>query len=164
MEEIIFDLVAYFTYILAGSLKLALNFPHVVICIIRCGRTKRQWTLLLLCSWGWPWPCFHGRRTFWKLETIIPKEDKRACIKYNMYIVPLHQCLFSLISFLLPFNDFEVTMFNHLLIIILQRPKFFFSPRFCWLRFCCLYLVVGIGWTELGFAKSEPSLLKKFKV
>lgn len=41
-----------------------------------------------------------------------PKEDKRICKKYDGHVVPIHECLLSLICFCLPLTDFEVGIFN----------------------------------------------------
>lgn len=40
------------------------------------------------------------------------KENKRVCSKFDMCIIPLHECMFSLIDHIIPFNDFEES--NHL--------------------------------------------------
>lgn len=42
--------------------------------------------------------------------------EKNACSKYEGCVIPFHECLFSLIGFLLPFIDFEVGILNRLVI------------------------------------------------
>lgn len=36
--------------------------------------------------------------------------------KYERCVIPIHECLFSLIGFHLSLNDFEVGVLNHLMI------------------------------------------------
>lgn len=66
---------------------------------------------------------------------ILPKEDKSICSKYDGCIVPIHECLFSLIGFHIPFNDLKVEVFNYLLIAPLQLNQLFLA----YIKvFCCL--------------------------
>lgn len=43
-----------------------------------------------------------------------PKEDNRVCNKFEGCVIPLLECLFSMIDFRLTFNDSEVDVLNHL--------------------------------------------------
>lgn len=43
-------------------------------------------------------------------------EDKRECREYEACVIPLQNFLFSFIRRNLPFSDFEIGIFNHLLI------------------------------------------------
>lgn len=54
------------------------------------------------------------------LRLISPKEDKRICNKYNGCVVPLNECLFSLIGLCLPFKKIEIGVLNNLLIAPLE--------------------------------------------
>lgn len=41
---------------------------------------------------------------------------KGICSEYNWCAIPLHELFFSLMCFLLSFNDFEMSVLNHLMI------------------------------------------------
>lgn len=43
-------------------------------------------------------------------------EDKRIHNRYNGSEISFHKCLFPLMGYCLPFNKFEVSILNHLLI------------------------------------------------
>lgn len=52
--------------------------------------------------------------TEWKV--FPPDGEKRICIEYDGCITPFHEYLFSLMGFHLPFNDFKISVMNHLMI------------------------------------------------
>lgn len=55
-----------------------------------------------------------GESLFWVLTT--SGEDDRICSEYGNYIIPLYQYLFSTLGIRLPFNAFEVGIFNYLMV------------------------------------------------
>lgn len=61
-----------------------------------------------LPSWTWE---------FLKIMGDFPEENKRIWNEYDRCVIPLLKCLLCLIYFCLPFNDFEINVLNHLLIV-----------------------------------------------
>lgn len=55
-----------------------------------------------------------GSSSYWGIFHL--KEDKRICNKYERYVIPFHECLFSLIDFRLPLNHFKIDILNHMII------------------------------------------------
>lgn len=47
-------------------------------------------------------------------------KDQRICDQYGGCAITFHECLFSLVGYGLPFNGFEISVLNHLLIAPLQ--------------------------------------------
>lgn len=45
-----------------------------------------------------------------------PNEIQRLCSSYCGCVIHVHECLFSLVGYRLPFNGFEISVLNHLLI------------------------------------------------
>lgn len=76
--------------------------------ICRCVYIRKCWTPLLHSPMKEVW-----------IEHFL-EEDRRVCSKYGGCVIHLHECLFFLIGFCIPFNKFEVVVLNHLLIAYSQ--------------------------------------------
>lgn len=48
-------------------------------------------------------------------EVFFSDVDKGICSQYDVCVILFHECILSLIGFRLPFNEFEVSVINHLL-------------------------------------------------
>lgn len=137
MKDIVDDLMVYFTYILVGTLDLALNFPHLDIYIhffkvltwslimediqlevqINTWDNSSVWvnqdtleTSSIFVREGCLYHAFTKVGTFWRLWAIVPEEDKRTYNKYDGCVAPLLKFLFFFIRFPILLNDFEVNV------------------------------------------------------
>lgn len=54
---------------------------------------------------------------------LTPDKDKRICSEYDRCVTPFCDCLFSILDFHLSFNDFEISVLNHLMIAPSQMHR-----------------------------------------
>lgn len=50
----------------------------------------------------------------WDYKATLAGSNMQMCSQYNVYGLPMRECLFSQILFTIHFNDFEVEILNHL--------------------------------------------------
>lgn len=75
---------------------------------------KKHCIPFLLSPTRMVWTFLHRGGFFLILEAFSLEGNKRIYNNYDGCVIPLHECLFSLIDFRLPFYEFEVGVLNHL--------------------------------------------------
>lgn len=89
----------------------------------QCLWVMRHWTSPLLSFVKATWFMLSTRWEFHLIGGVfVHEEENRVCSKYDMCVIPLHECMFSLIGLCLSFNNFEVRVLNLLLISTQLHP------------------------------------------